>query len=360
VKSNEKVAVGLSGGVDSSVAAHLLKKQGYQVTGVYIKCWEEEPGCGGSEDKMYAVQSAAHLNIKFKELNLMKEYNDKVLSYFYNEYQAGRTPNPDIVCNKEIKFGLFFEWAIKNGFDYVATGHYARTKKTGNKYNLLTGVDESKDQSYFLYLLTQKHLKKTLFPVGELRKAEIRKIAKEVNLPTKDRPDSVGICFIGKVDVKDFLKKKIKPKKGEVVTQEGKVIGEHEGAWFYTVGQRRGFKLTKYQGTPLFVISKDIKKNRLVVGVRDECLVKKLTVTDYHSPTDTKASGELLVRIRHLGEFHKGNVTLPKVVLNKPVFGVAPGQSAVFYDGDVVLGGGVIETSFSNPRLDLEQSIKNH
>jgi tRNA-uridine 2-sulfurtransferase len=347
----KKVAVGLSGGVDSSVAAHLLKKQGYEVVGVYIQCWEEGFGCRSDEDRAYAVQTAAKLGIKIEQLDFIKEYKEKVVSYFYSEYKAGRTPNPDVLCNKEIKFGMFFEWAMKEGFDYVATGHYARV----DRVKLLRGVDDGKDQSYFLYLLTPEVLEKTLFPIGGMKKEEIRKIARKLNLPAKDRPDSTGICFIGEVDIKGFLGEKIKPKKGKVLDSDGEVIGEHEGAWFYTIGQRRGFTVKKYQGKPLFVVSKDVSENILVVGDREDALAAEFDVGNMHwigGARERSGPGgvefKCLVRIRHLGELHEAVVTDSgegelHVSLEKPVFGVAPGQSAVFYKGEEVLGGGIIQ-----------------
>src|SRR3972149_909916 len=217
-----RVAVGLSGGVDSAVSAHLLKEQGYDVTGVYMQCWDSKAdGCRADEDRAEALKVAEHLGIPFKHLDFIKEYKAKVIDYFYCEYEAGRTPNPDVLCNKEIKFGMFLDWALENGFEKVATGHYARVENSAGGYSLLKGVDETKDQSYFLYLLGQEQLSKTIFPVGEMTKAEVRKLAKSSKLPNSDRPDSVGICFIGEVDIRDFLKKKIKTSPGNVLKQSG-------------------------------------------------------------------------------------------------------------------------------------------
>jgi len=348
---NKKVAIGLSGGVDSSVSAYLLKEQGYDVVGVYMHCWNpDEPGCTSSEDKKYAIETAAKLGIKIEILDFIKEYKDKVISYFYDEYSKGRTPNPDVMCNKEIKFGMFFDWAMARGFDYVATGHYARITNNGNTYSLLKGVDPLKDQSYFLYRLNQDQLAKILFPVGGMLKTEIRRIAEEIHLPTAKRPDSTGICFIGEVDIKEFLKKQIASKTGNVVLKTGEVIGTHEGAWYYTIGQRRGFNVTKYQGTPLYIISKNVEKNELVVGVEEDLYVKEFEVEDIHW-TDGKTRNidskegtfKCGVRIRHLGEVFDAYVDLPKITLDKAAFGIAPGQSAVFYDGDVLLGGAIIK-----------------
>ena len=342
---NKRVAVGLSGGVDSSVSAYLLKKQGYDVVGVYMQCWDfPEEGCASNEDKMYAVQSAAKLGIKIESLNFIKEYKERVISYFYEEYSKGRTPNPDVMCNKEIKFGLFFKWALDNGFDYVATGHYARVEDVEGEFRLLKGVDPTKDQSYFLYNLTQEQLCKVLFPIGGMLKKDIRKIAKDIDLPTANRPDSTGICFIGEVDIKKFLMKKISPKTGNVILKNGEIIGTHEGVWFYTIGQRRGFTVTKYQGNPMYVIGKDVEKNELIVGTEEETYVKEFSIENVHWIDNLgKDSFRCGVRIRHLGEIYPGDVKLPHISLDKPAFGVASGQSAVLYDGDVVLGGGIIQ-----------------
>lgn len=351
--SNKKAAVGLSGGVDSSVAALLLKDQGYEVTGVYIKCWEvKEDGCAADEDRAYAVQTAIKLGIKFETLDFKKEYQKKVIDYFYDEYSKGRTPNPDVVCNKEIKFGLFYDWAMENGFDYVATGHYARVTESEGNYQLLKGVDPSKDQSYFLYLLEQDHLKKILFPVGDLKKSEVRKLAKKEKLPSAERPDSMGICFIGEVNIREFLEKKIEHKEGQVLDIKGNVIGKHDGIWFFTIGQRHGFKLEKYSASPMYVVGKNPEKNELIVGQEKDTYKKYFEVDDVHWLDNENAiskadSFKCEVRIRHLGKMFKADVKkssgTSQVTLEKPVFGVAPGQSCVFYDGDVVLGGGIIQ-----------------
>lgn len=344
-----RVAVGLSGGVDSAVSAHLLKEQGYDVTGIYMQCWDSrEDGCSADEDRVDALKVATHLDIPFKYLNFVDEYKKRVIDYFYSEYQKGRTPNPDVMCNKEIKFGMFLDWAMKKGFDYVATGHYAGVEESDGKYNLLKGLDNSKDQSYFLYLLNQGQLSKTIFPLGEITKTEVRQLAKDRDLHNSDKPDSVGICFIGEVDIKEFLKDKIETKPGMVVNKNGEVIGDHDGIQFYTVGQRHGFRVTTYHAIPLYVIGKNVDKNELIVGYAKEGEVKEFDVNELHwinaKPEDTF---ECDVRIRHLGELYPAKITLSdsgaSVNLENPTFGVAPGQSAVFYNGRVVLGGGVIQ-----------------
>jgi tRNA-uridine 2-sulfurtransferase len=350
-----KIALGLSGGVDSSVAAYILKEQGYDVTGVYIQCWEKKSdGCASDEDKAYAVQSAAKMGIKFVHLDFIERYKSKVIEYFYAEYAAGRTPNPDVMCNKEIKFGIFYDWAMEHGFDYVATGHYARINRELDSYQLLKGIDDSKDQSYFLYLLDQKRLSKTILPIGDLKKSEVRKIAADIKLPTAARPDSMGVCFIGEIDIKDFLKQRLEVKTGDVVNKEGEVIGEHEGAWFYTIGQRHGFRITKYSGKAMYIIDKDTTNNKLIAGFEEDVYSKQFYVSNLHwidqNPFNDQLKLKLDVRIRHLGKMHSSEVSINNenstlmVLPNAPVFAVAPGQSAVFYQDDLVLGGGIIDS----------------
>lgn len=342
-----KVAVGLSGGVDSSVAAYLLKSQGYDVTGVYIQCWDEKgDGCTAEEDRASAVSVASHLNIPFKHLNYVKEYKARVIDYFYKEYAAGRTPNPDIMCNKEIKFGLFLDWAKSEGFDYIATGHYAQILDT----KLARGVDHEKDQSYFLYRIPKEDLNLILFPLGSLNKTEVREIAKTAGLKTYNRPDSQGICFIGKVDIKEFLKKELPIKPGIVKHVSGETIGDHNGVWFYTIGQRHGFKTTKYYGIPLYVAGKDVTTNTLYVGFTQDVLKNNFSISNMH----WLVASELLkypltceVRVRNLGKLHKCVVSKLSedcfsLQMEEETFGLASGQSAVLYDDNIVLGGGII------------------
>ncbi len=347
----QRVAIGLSGGVDSSVAALLLKNEGYEVVGVYMQCWDiKEEGCAADEDKAYAVQTAAKLGIKFEALDFREAYKQRVIQYFFDEYSKGRTPNPDVMCNKEIKFGIFFDWAMEHGFDFISTGHYARVNKTGAGYELLKGIDTGKDQSYFLYRLGQEQLSKTLFPVGGFKKPQIRELAKENMLPAYKRPESMGICFIGEVDIKNFLEQRIEHKNGNVLNTQGEIIGEHDGVWFLTIGQRHGFKVNKYTGVPLYVVNKDAEKNEVVVGVYEEALRNQFVVTDYswilNDPFGDNNELACDVRIRHLGKMN--NVTLTKVgdtinvKLENSIFGVASGQSAVFYIDDLTLGGGII------------------
>ncbi len=351
--NNTKVAVGLSGGVDSAVSAYLLKSHGYEVIGAHMQCWDySSETCKGNEDRSDAVAVCGQLGIKFRFLNFEKEYKDRVIDYFYSEYRLGRTPNPDVLCNKEIKFGLFLEWAMREGFDYIATGHYARISRVDKDQplQLLKGVDESKDQSYFLYRMTQHQLSKTLFPVGGMKKTDIRKIAKEQNLVVAEKAESMGICFIGEIDITKFLKREIDPKVGEVILKStGEIIGKHAGVWFYTVGQRHGFEVTKYVGLPLYVVGKDVGRNQLTVGYYNDCLFDIFSVEDVYFVTGG-GTGKVFdcdVRIRHLGQLYKARVTKSiqgvwNVQLDQKAFGVAPGQSAVFYQGDQVVGGGVI------------------
>lgn len=342
-----KVAVGLSGGVDSSVAAYILKEAGYEVCGVHMICWDEKTaGCTADQDRKDAARVAAHLEINFEALNFVKEYKDKVIDYFYSEYKAGKTPNPDVMCNKEIKFGMFMNWAVKNGFDYIATGHYARIRGS----SLLKGVDDTKDQSYFLYRLGAEQLKRTIFPLGEMYKKDIRKIAEKIGLHNNDKPDSMGICFVGEVDIKKFLQREIKIRKGNVIDKEGSIIGEHDGMEFYTIGQRHGYTLNRYFGLPTYVVAKNPERNEIVVGFVEDVKRNKFEVADLNFiEKKPEKNFECTVRVRHLGELYDASVSfldneksITNVLCENPVFGVAPGQSAVFYDGDTVIGGGVI------------------
>lgn len=401
MKSKIKIAVGISGGVDSSVAAYLLKGAGYDVTGVFLTCWSKGVGCSTDADRADALRVAAQLKIPFKVYNFEKQYQKRVIDRFYAAYRKGLTPNPDIWCNEEIKFGLFLDKVLAElKVDYIATGHYARVesrrsrfegrdKSEGSKientdqfftlyphflpstfhsqfsnsptnrcqYYLLSGVDPNKDQSYFLYRLNQFQLSKTIFPVGTLTKQMVREIASQAGLHIADKPDSQGICFVGNINVNEFLKKRLPVKKGEVVRTNGEMIGEHEGVWFYTIGQRHGFTIGKYQGKPLYVIEKDIKNNRLIVGRDQESEVKSFGVADLHwidkkSKVKSQES-KVLVRIRHLGELmpceleSRGSKVENVVVhLEKPTRGVAPGQHAVLYQWRSEVRGQKSESAF--------------
>lgn len=353
----QKVFVGLSGGVDSAVSAALLQKAGFDVTGVFIKVWTPDfLPCTWREDRRDAMRVCAHLRIPFLTLDLEKEYKKEVVDYMIREYSVGRTPNPDVMCNKSIKFGAFYRFARKNGADFVATGHYAQIKKLQNgAYELLASTDEAKDQSYFIWNITQNQLAHIVFPVGGLQKAKVRTLAKSFGLPNANKKDSQGLCFLGKVDMKEFLSHFIKQKKGFVYDTHGKKIGTHDGIMFLTIGQRHGFEVkNKESGSrPLFIIEKNVKKNSIVVsplGAEDEELLGRqecnLIFTNWiQRPEKGKIYN---IRFRYHQLPLKGVVELKKakvwsIVLEKPFAGISPGQSAVVYDGDILLGGGVIE-----------------
>jgi len=310
-------------------------------------------------DRADAIKVAEKLEIPFMVWDFEKEYKGRVMDYFYREYKLGRTPNPDSYCNREIKFGLFLERALKElGVDFIATGHYARVEKNGEHYQLLKGVDEKKDQSYFLYTLGQFELSKTIFSVGELKKPEVRKIAKEIGLSNFDKKGTSGICFVGKVNIRDFLKKEIKEKVGNVIDLEGNIVGRHVGVWFYTIGQRSGFNvdnnaLKKFGkpelvGLPLYVVSKNVEKNEIVVGWGEEVERKSFEVSDLSWVLPNIKINKAGVKIRHQGEIYKCKIfdlekEKIKVELEESARGVATGQNAVFYSDEVCLGGGVIE-----------------
>ncbi len=348
----------MSGGVDSSVVAAMLKKQGFDVIGVFMKNWSEDfadYGCTWAQDSEDARKVAQVLDIPFYVWNFEKEYYDKVVEYFLKEYQAGRTPNPDVMCNSEIKFKVFLEKALSLGADFVATGHYARIKyqKTDNSYHLLKGVDPSKDQSYFLYTLKQEQLAKALFPLGDLKKSEVREMARKFKLPNAEKKDSQGICFIGKIDVREFLKAHLKAKKGEIVTTSGQAVGRHIGLPYYTIGQRQGIGLGG--SGPYYVVDKDMKKNVLVVtNDKDdkELWKKKFAVSDL-SWTSSKPKfplhTDVTIRYHHpdysaLIEA-KGSDKLI-ISFDSPQRAITVGQAAVFYQSDELLGGGVISQVF--------------
>lgn len=358
--SRPKVALGMSGGVDSSVAAHLLMEQGYDVTGVYLECWRA-PGCRTEEDRKDALKIALDLGIPFQVLDFKQAYKDRVVEYFFNEYEAGRTPNPDVMCNKEIKFGLFYDWAMENSFEYVATGHYAQISPSDDsQLGLHTSTDAHKDQTYFLYRLRQEQLAHILFPIGHLTKPEVRAQATKLGLHVSTKKDSVGICFIGDINVHEFLKERLGEKPGEVVDTAGNVIGTHQGLWFYTIGQRHGFTIKsvtsikqsdgsmvdKHNIPPFYVIDKNPAQNQLVVGFGSDTYCDSFTVQDVHfiKKINSKNPLQLLVRIRHTGKLIPAtyNPVTHTVQLEQPTQGLAQGQSAVFYQTSQCLGGGVI------------------
>lgn len=347
------VFVGLSGGVDSSVSAAILKDQGYVVVGVFIRTWHPEfIKCNEEEERLDAMRVAAHLDIPFLTFDLEKEYKEGVADYMIAEYKAGRTPNPDVMCNKEVKFGAFLQKALAMGADYVATGHYAQNIK--NK--LVKGKDESKDQSYFLWTLTSSQLGKIIFPVGNLPKTQVRKLAEKYKLPTASKKDSQGICFLGDIDLKDFLKHYIKTKPGKVLlapseaegNEKKEEIGYHDGAVFSTLGERHGFTITKK--TPddkrYYVVGKDIEKNILYVSQSPKQnhsgVLQNYKIENTNWVVIPKEGKSYTAQIRYHGEFLSCTVkNQNEIIFKKPTM-VAGGQSIVVYDGDIVLGGGTV------------------
>jgi tRNA-specific 2-thiouridylase len=345
----ETVYVGMSGGVDSSVTAALLLDAGYDVVGVYMKNWSKDlPGhhCTWEEDYQDAKKVATQLGIEFKMYDFENEYRQKVVDYMVAEYQAGRTPNPDIMCNQEIKFKLFLDTALEDGADYIATGHYARVKDG----KLLVGIDKNKDQSYFLYRVNEEALKKTIMPIGEMEKPKVREIAKRLGLATAEKKDSQGICFVGKVGIKEFLETELGPQKpGQIIDQNGKVLGDHEGSLYYTIGQRHGLNVGG--GLPYYVTGKDVKNNQVFVttDISDKNLWNQtLTLSDLHWINEAPNSqSEYTIRTRYRADLvavksfkKEGDNYL--IELKDEVRAITPGQSAVIYEKERVVGGGIV------------------
>lgn len=350
-----KVLMALSGGVDSAVAAYKLLEGGFEVVGGHMVCWDEGPYCSADADRASAARVATALGIKLKVFDFRTEYKEKVVDYFVGEYKAGRTPNPDVACNKEIKFGIFFEKALELGYDFVATGHYARVSRQlsvsseqEDQFKLLAGIDGSKDQSYFLYTLTQRQLSKTLFPIGHLTKSEVRAIAARLNLPNATRADSQGICFVGEVAIREFLSKRIKNKIGNIISQSGEVLGKHEGVAFYTIGQREGLKVSK--SVPHYIVEKRAETNTLVAApFGDEAIFKEELVASEMSWVShlPKVGEAVSARVRYRQPLVKGEIvsaTSNKLKLKffEPVSAITPGQAVVLYQGEEIIGGGTI------------------
>ena len=349
-----RVVVGMSGGVDSAVTALLLKQQGYDVIGLFMKNWEDDDTdeyCSTRQDLIDAASVADTIGIPLEAVNFAKEYKDRVFSYFLREYQAGRTPNPDILCNSEIKFKAFLDHAVSLGAEKIATGHYAQVREVDGLFQLLKADDASKDQSYFLHRLNQAQLSKAMFPLGNTLKSQVRKIAEEHKLSNYAKKDSTGICFIGERPFREFLSQYLPTQPGDMVTPEGKVVGKHVGLSFYTIGQRQGLGIGG-QGLPWFVADKDMVSNKLIVvqGHDHPALLKpELSAMEMHwisgSAPDTTRDYAAKTRYRqedapcHIEPLQDGNA---RFNFTSPQWAVTPGQSVVAYDGAVCLGGGII------------------
>lgn len=363
--ANKKVIVGISGGVDSSVSAYILKQQGYQVEGLFMKNWEEDDNdeyCSAADDLRDAQAVCDKLDIPLHSINFAAEYWDNVFEYFLAEYKSGRTPNPDIICNKEIKFKAFLEFAAEElDADYIATGHYVRRRQVDGKWQLLRGLDTNKDQSYFLYTLGSEHVGQTLFPVGELEKPEVREIALAQNLVTHDKKDSTGICFIGERKFKDFLGKYLPAQPGNIETCEGEVIGKHDGLMYHTLGQRKGLQiggLAKHGEAPWYVVDKDLARNVLLVGqgsdhprlFSDGLLASQTHWTDRVGPQQvTKLTVKTRYRQTDIAcTLYPAGPDQVRVIFDEPQSSVTPGQSAVFYLDEVCLGGAIIDEVIRN------------
>ncbi len=345
--SSKKVYIGMSGGVDSSVSAYLLKKQGYDVTGVFIRVWQPEGGeCTWKEERRDAMRVCAHLDIPFITLDLRDEYKKGVVDYMFSEYAKGNVPNPDVMCNREVKFGAFWKWAKEQGADYIATGHYARNIDN----QMLEGVDKNKDQSYFLWTLEKEELSHILFPIGHLEKPELRKIAKKAKIPVFDKKDSQGVCFIGHIDMKEFLKEHIDTEPGDVLDKEGNIIGSHDGAILYAIGERHGFNIfkNKTDQTRLYIIKKDIEKNILVVDTEkkldDGVDNKYITLKNVVLRESVENIKQCRLRYRQekvdIKNVIKDGENLKVELVNPELY--SKGQSMVFYNGELCVGGGVM------------------
>ncbi|WP_226677394.1 tRNA 2-thiouridine(34) synthase MnmA [Mesobacillus jeotgali] len=355
-----RVVVGMSGGVDSSVAALILKEQGYDVIGIFMKNWDDtdENGvCTATEDYEDVIRVCNQIGIPYYAVNFEKQYWDKVFTYFLDEYKAGRTPNPDVMCNKEIKFKAFLEHAMNLGADYLATGHYARVEERDGERKMLRGLDENKDQTYFLNQLSQDQIEKVLFPIGNLEKSRVRELAKEANLATATKKDSTGICFIGERNFKEFLGNYLPAQPGNMETMNGEVKGKHDGLMYYTIGQRQGLGIGG-SGEPWFVVGKDLVRNVLLVeqGFHNELLYSdSITAVNvsFVSDKEKPKTFECTAKFRYRQPDNAVTVELQddgtaRVLFKEPIRAVTPGQAVVFYDGEECLGGGTIDEIFKN------------
>jgi tRNA-specific 2-thiouridylase len=361
-KKDTRVVVGMSGGVDSSVAALLLKQEGYDVVGIFMKNWDDtdEFGvCTATEDFDDVVRVCNQLDIPYYAVNFEKQYWDKVFTYFLDEYKAGRTPNPDVMCNKEIKFNAFLDHALSLGADYLATGHYAQVRKVGEQYEMLRGIDENKDQTYFLNQLSQDVLEKVMFPLGNLPKKKVREIAKENDLATASKKDSTGICFIGERNFKEFLSQYLPAQPGEMQTLNGVSKGNHDGLMYYTIGQRQGLGIGG-AGEPWFVVGKNIKENILYVeqGFHNDYLYSDgLVATHLNWISNQPLTEEMECTAKFRYRQKDSKVTVRPihsdkvhVVFDESERAITPGQAIVFYHGEVCLGGGTIDEIIKNEK----------
>jgi len=367
--STQQIIVGMSGGVDSSVTALLLHQQGLSISGVFMKNWEDKDPdgvCPAAIDAQDAMLVSDKIGIPLDAVNFASEYWDRVFQYFLDEYKSGRTPNPDILCNKEIKFKAFLDYALQHGADKIATGHYARIAEKEGRFKLLKGKDSNKDQSYFLYTLGQAQLSKALFPLGELPKSEVRKIAAEAGFENHAKKDSTGICFIGEREFKTFLNTYLPAQPGEIQTLEGRTIGQHDGLMFHTIGQRKGLKIGGLKedssGQPWYVVDKDLQRNVLLVaqGTDHPALYKQaLSAIDLHWVSGQAAASpyHCSAKVRYRQNDQPCTITtiengIAIVLFEQPQRAVTPGQSIVFYNQDECLGGGIID-QIGNDLSDL-------
>ncbi|MFN0041437.1 MAG: tRNA 2-thiouridine(34) synthase MnmA [Burkholderiales bacterium] len=367
--ARKRVVVGMSGGVDSSVAAWLLKEQGFEVIGLFMKNWEDDDDqfCTSRQDLVDAVSVADLIGMEIEAVNFSAEYKDRVFTNFLSEYQAGRTPNPDVLCNAEIKFKAFLDHALHLGAEVIATGHYARVEESDGLIRLLKAADPAKDQSYFLHRLNQNQLSRTLFPLGNMTKREVRALAKKLNLPVHDKKDSTGICFIGERPFREFLNRYLPTQPGDMVTPEGEQIGRHMGLMYYTIGQRQGLGIggrRAGQGEPWFVTGKDLARNALIVVQGHEhasLFGRTLRATDASwiagAAPDPGAPYGAKIRYRQqdaacaLTRLDAGMI---EIRFAQPQWAITPGQSAVIYQEDVCLGGGIIDFASPEPLSSLQ------
>lgn len=340
---SKRVFVGLSGGVDSAVSAALLKKDGWDVTGVFIRIAVAGLPCPAAEDRRDAMRAAAHLGIPFREIDLSKEYERRVFDAMLREYAAGDTPNPDTLCNREIKFGLFYDFAMNEGADRIATGHYARVSEKDGETHLLAGADPNKDQSYFLWDVPGDKFRRTLFPVGGMQKTRVRALAAQMGLPNARRKDSQGLCFLGDIGLVELLKRRLSPKPGDVLNETGAIVGRHEGAALYTIGERRGLSVnaSSPEESPHYVIGKDMGRNTITVSSVRPADRRIIPIRETNW-IGTVIPGKLMARTRYRQPLQDALLTERNEVCFDSPIAAAPGQSLVLYDRERCLGGGII------------------